>query len=429
MKLSESLNNFEKQFYNFTDEEAQEELSSEQKNLKEYLLSKVSQLNLRNCKTKNSISSAYEKALQEGIENLYPDKHWSQITNCNIYRALFETNNNVENTVNRIVKESVFDGPLKEGRQPKAWNSMFAVKVLNAYDSGELTDDNIDEWETEYNDGRKPYPPFPTRDILRYYKQGHDIRKSADESLEEDTVKQGNHWVNKGKEGAHGEFKTKKAADAQRKAMFANGYKAEKLAEEKSLTEGYVEDLRGLFFDAIADYSWNNGDTKDVSPEEIKQAMDWALDKWVEGSYDYEDDVPEYEESLTEAHKDLSEKPGTIAYAIRKSADSWANAKTKEEAESILRRALKDEGVDTPASRNFLLHIHRQPLSQLIKTATNYWLSGADLSMKRGAVDTDKNFYSKKTEELTEESNEPSDTEVMNRLKNGWSLGKALEMN
>ena len=43
--------------------------------------------------------------------------------------------------------------------------------------------------------------------------------------IEEDTVKQGNFWTNKGKEGTHGKFKTKKEADAQRKAMFANGYK------------------------------------------------------------------------------------------------------------------------------------------------------------------------------------------------------------
>lgn len=44
-------------------------------------------------------------------------------------------------------------------------------------------------------------------------------------TLEEDTIKQGNSWTNKGKEGTHGTFKTKKQADAQRKAMFANGYK------------------------------------------------------------------------------------------------------------------------------------------------------------------------------------------------------------
>lgn len=43
------------------------------------------------------------------------------------------------------------------------------------------------------------------------------------ENLQEYTVKQGNKWVNKGNTGkTHGEFKTKKQADAQRKAMFVN---------------------------------------------------------------------------------------------------------------------------------------------------------------------------------------------------------------
>ena len=43
--------------------------------------------------------------------------------------------------------------------------------------------------------------------------------------INEDTEKQNGKWVNKGKEGTHGTFKTKKEADAQRKAMFANEYK------------------------------------------------------------------------------------------------------------------------------------------------------------------------------------------------------------
>lgn len=43
-------------------------------------------------------------------------------------------------------------------------------------------------------------------------------------SLNEDTAKKNGKWVNKGKDGTHGSFKTKKAADAQRKALFVNGY-------------------------------------------------------------------------------------------------------------------------------------------------------------------------------------------------------------
>lgn len=50
-----------------------------------------------------------------------------------------------------------------------------------------------------------------------------DEYEDEEESLKEDTVKQGNKWVNKGNTGkTHGEFKTKKQANAQRKAMFVN---------------------------------------------------------------------------------------------------------------------------------------------------------------------------------------------------------------
>ena len=41
-------------------------------------------------------------------------------------------------------------------------------------------------------------------------------------SLKEDTVKQNGKWVNKGSEGTHGKFRTKKAADAQRRAIWVN---------------------------------------------------------------------------------------------------------------------------------------------------------------------------------------------------------------
>ena len=57
-----------------------------------------------------------------------------------------------------------------------------------------------------------------------------DKIKSA--KVNEDTIKQNDKWVNKGKEGTHGKFKTKKEADAQRKAMFVSGYR-EELTEDK----------------------------------------------------------------------------------------------------------------------------------------------------------------------------------------------------
>ena len=50
-------------------------------------------------------------------------------------------------------------------------------------------------------------------------------------SVDEDTIKvKDGKWTNKGKEGTHGFFKTKKEADAQRKAMFVNESKEDKQA-------------------------------------------------------------------------------------------------------------------------------------------------------------------------------------------------------
>lgn len=58
------------------------------------------------------------------------------------------------------------------------------------------------------------------KDYLTKVKDDKNIKYT--EPLDEDTVKQGNKWVNKGNTGdTHGEFKTKKEADAQRRAMFA----------------------------------------------------------------------------------------------------------------------------------------------------------------------------------------------------------------
>ena len=89
------------------------------------------------------------------------------------------------------------------------WLDYFVKKVLK--DEG--YDATVSVQETE-EDGTDCYSAI------------HSFLVSFDNgNLKEDTVKQGDKWVNKGKEGTHGEFKTKKEADAQRKAMFANGYK------------------------------------------------------------------------------------------------------------------------------------------------------------------------------------------------------------
>lgn len=121
------------------------------------------------------------------------------------------------------------------------------------------------------------------------------------EDIKEDTVKKDNKWVNKGKEGTHGEFKTKKAADAQRKAMFANGYKGESLKENDGvcsntseffeLIDRYGLDEHELFVDLISNF---------MSDDEVGEFVEY-----IKRDYDIDDD---FDESLKENYFDEEDK-------------------------------------------------------------------------------------------------------------------------
>lgn len=70
-----------------------------------------------------------------------------------------------------------------------------------------------------------------------------------DDSLYEGTIKTSKgKWTNKGEEGTHGTFDTKKEADAQRKAMFVSGYKGESLKEDW-LEDTFVDKLWNILED------------------------------------------------------------------------------------------------------------------------------------------------------------------------------------
>lgn len=74
-----------------------------------------------------------------------------------------------------------------------------------------------------YDDAKRAYDYLKSRGVDAVMEPVEDI------SLKEDTIKTKNgKWTNRGDDGTeHGEFNTKKKADAQRKAMFANGFKGE----------------------------------------------------------------------------------------------------------------------------------------------------------------------------------------------------------
>ena len=121
------------------------------------------------------------------------------------------------------------------------------------------------------------YPDISTEDedylnSLSYSDLVKEIKNRGwEEVLNEDTVKQGNKWVNKGDSGkTHGKFNTKKQADAQRKAMYANGYKGESLEEDIDSTlaarerRDRIEYLKNQIKEETKDWQTKFGDKGSV---------------------------------------------------------------------------------------------------------------------------------------------------------------------
>lgn len=99
----------------------------------------------------------------------------------------------------------------------------------------------------------------------------------------EDTVKKSNgKWTNRGDTGEeHGEFKTKKAADAQRKAMYASGYKGE--SKHRRVKEAYHEDI-----EVGKEYIYKaNG----LDPEDEDLSLKDGMKCIVKSVNDYEDET------------------------------------------------------------------------------------------------------------------------------------------
>lgn len=95
---------------------------------------------------------------------------------------------------------------------------------MDIYDKALMTFEDEEAW-------KNPRAEMNSWDEWEKYQKEHGLLKDEEDQdqmsfeFNEDTVKQNGSWVNKGEEGTHGKFKTKKEADDQRKAMFANGYK------------------------------------------------------------------------------------------------------------------------------------------------------------------------------------------------------------
>lgn len=101
----------------------------------------------------------YEKAFQDVLERIFPEKDWFDVTSVNIFWDLMSTKDPEQTAINILA------------------------------------------------DIYRPKETAETEETVE---------------VTEDTVKRGGKWMNVGKDGSHGTFRTKKAADAQRRAIWVN---------------------------------------------------------------------------------------------------------------------------------------------------------------------------------------------------------------
>lgn len=128
---------------------------------------------------------------------------------------------------------------------------------LFKYNDGFYEIDDIETARKVRDLVQKDYPDSKV-EIQKHYWNANNSFKNE---IVEDTIKtKSGKWVNKGDNGeTHGEFKTKKAADAQRKAMFANGYRkngGNRVMARRKLKEDFVaiegeEDALDIFKDYV----------------------------------------------------------------------------------------------------------------------------------------------------------------------------------
>ena len=100
----------------------------------------------------------------------------------------------------------------------------------------------------------------------------------------EDTLKRNGRWANVGKDGKadSGKFKTKKEADAQRKAMYANGYKGESLSRVEasdrikySPYSDFLSAIENIYYHMLR---YEEGDTEKMNADEAKEYIEGLVD-------------------------------------------------------------------------------------------------------------------------------------------------------
>lgn len=188
-------------------------------------------------------------------------------------QLIFAPTNLVNETAGASIGEDgytdriVYDFGVITGRDENRNECLSSIPLIKSLKNKQIKHEILDGWESE------GYTPK--------IKVLSDNTKSVLDPLTEDTIKLKNgKWANVGKDGKRdsGTFKTKKKADAQRKAMFANGFK-------ESLDTNNIISLLSNTFGAVdepqptAMYILPNGRFLFTTPLEPSDDCDYEIDE------------------------------------------------------------------------------------------------------------------------------------------------------
>ena len=146
---------------------------------------------------------------------------------------------------------------LNEVREPKSWDTQFAMSAIEAYEAGDIDisdPTSVKKWDKEYNGGRTPNPAFETAEIITY---AIETGKKPDGSKMNDRESVGSMKRLKGwdlDEAPQSEFGIEDAPDLQTE-LASYIEEVERVAEE-------VRDLEQFVAGGIDRYEDETGDLR-----------------------------------------------------------------------------------------------------------------------------------------------------------------------
>lgn len=222
------------------------------------------------------------------------------------------------------------------------------------YDESEndWSDNKADASRYSHQDARKKWAELTKGGRKLPDQRFRNLFCVVDKKTQDDIVKTPKGWANKGREGTHGHFSTKKAAREQQKAMFANGYKGDSgnYSEDEEFVNDSISRVWEAAFEKIYHRDGSKTDYRDVVREMLRiqpeltkrELLRWNADTSTTPNYSGDDDL-EIEAAIHDVFRGKSESKDN------RSQEYIVEAKSAKDALDKVKK-MRDMSRHTPVS-------------------------------------------------------------------------------